>query len=98
MNHVPEPHKDDFVTKVRHPEGDRMMLCDRDVHPIRHQVQAIVDGQEAPIEWLTLANVPDVLATFTDLRRFVRERQALVQMGALVHVQPSNASSVVGAF
>jgi hypothetical protein len=82
VNHAPEPHKDDFVIEVELPEGTKPLLCDRDVHPIRQQIQAIVDGQEAPLEWLTLDNVEEILHTYRELRQNVMAQQQIILGGA----------------
>lgn len=77
MNKTPEPHVDDFVLEVKDPvSAERWMLCDRDVHPIRNQVQAIIDGSEAPLEWLTLRKSNDVLAVYKELLAYLGEAES----------------------
>lgn len=86
MNHVPEPHKDDAIVEVAVANGvKRTLLCDRDIHPIREQVQAIVDGHsEAPLEWVTLRNVEVVLPVYQLLRSLVSQRISVIMAGGTV--------------
>ncbi len=80
MSRVPEPHADDIVLQLDGSFGDRQFfMCDRDVLPIRAQVQAFVEDGEVPLEWITLRNVEDVLRIYTDLKQFVMERRSYIR-------------------
>lgn len=81
MNRVPKPHADDIVIVLDDPySAHQFFLCDRDVLPIREQVQKLIDGGEPPLEWVTLSNVDDVLSIYTDLKQYVKERQSYIRM------------------
>lgn len=61
----PEPTCDDFVVHV---PSNKWFLCDAHVHPIRSAVQAIIDGADAPLEWLCLPNVAAAVLAYRKLR------------------------------
>lgn len=70
LRHAPEPTNDDFVVEL--PSDDRMLLCDADVHPIRQAVQKVIDGEDAPLEWLTLPNADAVVVAYRELKTAAR--------------------------
>ncbi len=82
---VPEPHADDIIIPLDDPNIDHpFFLCDRDVLPIRSQVQKLIDGGDPPMEWVTLRNIDDVLHVYHDLKQYVVRRHSYIWMGVPV--------------
>jgi hypothetical protein len=83
---IPEPHSDDFVIDLREIGGE-VMMCDRDVQPIRWTVSEILSGAEAPIEWLTLSNADVLAELYRMIRRTVQQRDTRAQEGLEIPVK-----------
>lgn len=93
MQRYPVPTEDDFVVELN---ADRKLLCDADVHPVRDQVQSVIDGCQPPFEWLTLHNSAAIVAAYRQLRDAVtvyRETKRKLA-GSSCWISVSNASAV----
>lgn len=71
MLRIPQPTKRDFGIHLTR-QGGKYLWCDADVHPIREQVDRIInDSEEPPIEWITLDNSTQIVDAYKALRSIV---------------------------